>query len=110
MTRTTLVLAALTTLLIPSAARAQTVVASIALHEGPVAGRFVIGHPLPPPAPILIYRHPAYRPAGWYTRHGYRTVRVWCDRDHDCYYDRFDRGRPGLQEMTVYERGGRYYR
>ena len=50
------------------------------------------------------------RHAGWYRqlqRRG-RLVVVYYDRDEDCYYDR--RFYPGLQEIRVYEQGGRYYR
>lgn len=47
---------------------------------------------------------------GWFKqfrRHA-RVVVVYYDRRDDCYYDR--RFHPGLQEIDVYERNGRYYR
>ncbi len=50
------------------------------------------------------------RHLGWYRqlqRRGRMAV-VYYDRDDDCYYDR--RFYPGLQEIRVYERDGRYYR
>ena len=45
----------------------------------------------------------------WYNRFSrdYRVSVVYYDGRDDCYYDRF---RPGLQEIRVYERDGRFYR
>jgi len=45
----------------------------------------------------------------WYNRFSrdYRVSVVYYDGREDCYYDRF---RPGLQEIRVYERDGRVYR
>lgn len=58
----------------------------------------------------VIRRHDRGRHSGWFKqfhRKG-RVVVVYYDRWDDCYYDR--RFYPGLQEIRVYERDGRYYR
>lgn len=45
---------------------------------------------------------------GWYRQmRKARLVAIYYDRREDCYYDRFS---PGLQEIRVYERDGRFYR
>ena len=45
----------------------------------------------------------------WYRRFGsdYRVAVLYYDGRDDCYYDRY---RPGLEEIRVYERDGRFYR
>lgn len=116
-----LVLAAAALLLLPGAAHAQRVVADIAIQDGPLTGHVIIGQPpayhrevirdryhRPEPRVIVIYRR-GYDD-GWYHRRGYRVIRVWYDARYDRYYDRYDGRYPGLREMTVYERDGRYYR
>lgn len=47
---------------------------------------------------------------GWYKqfRRSARVIVVYYDRRDDCYYDR--RFHPGLQEISVYERDGHFYR
>jgi hypothetical protein len=58
----------------------------------------------------VFLRNDRGRHLGWYRqlqRQG-RLVVVYYDRDEDCYYDR--RFYPGLREIRVYERDGRYYR
>lgn len=107
--------------LLPAAANAQRVVADIAIQDGPVTGHVIIGQPpeyrhavvraryhRPETRVIVVYRR-GYDD-GWYHRRGYRVVRVWYDARYDRYYDRYDARYPGLREMTVYERDGRFYR
>lgn len=109
-------------------ARAQQVAADVVVRSGPVAGRVLIGHEYSSyrrpvvvsravPARVLVVerahrRH--HRRADW---RGYRQVVVYYvdgryyDRSDHARYDRYsDRGRPGMREIVVYERGGRYYR
>ena len=44
----------------------------------------------------------------WYRRLGRDSrIIVYYDRRDDCFYDRF---RPGLEEVSVYEQDGRFYR
>ncbi len=106
-------------------APAQVVEAGVVIRSGPVAGHVVIG----PPPPVVVYREPArvvvverYAPRvivvrevhvprgrayGWWKKHGYRRVVVYYDGH--AYYDRWVDGRPGIREVVVYERDGRYY-
>jgi hypothetical protein len=116
MRSTPMVLMMLGSLLLPSAAKAQHVVADIFVGGGPVSGRVIIGGPVYSPG----YQHaPRYRAVyvyriqhgpAWFRSHGYRAVRFWYDDDRDWYYDHVDGRRGGLREVVVYERGGRYYR
>jgi hypothetical protein len=119
-------MAALAAFLIPNGAAAQRVVADIRIHEGPISGRIVVGHPYghSPRAVFAVgpryhhdsrhgYRHVTvyrvHRGHAWYGRHGYRAVRLRYDPACDCYFERAHRDR-GLREIVIYERGGRYYR
>lgn len=111
--------------LLPGTLPAQQIVADISLGHGPITGRVIVGDPYPhyhhsvivvrPGYPYRpVYRavvvRERYRGHGWYRHHGYRTVRIWYDADRRAYYDRYDRDYPGLREVIVYERDGRYYR
>ncbi len=111
---------------VPSRAEAQQVSLDLGIRQGPVYGRVIIGHPYFHYRPYYLghyYYHPRVviveprvivvktfrRGHGWYRHHGYRRVTVWYDRDGDRWYDRPDRRVPGLREVAVYERDGRYY-
>ncbi|HWA40015.1 MAG TPA: hypothetical protein VG712_00285 [Gemmatimonadales bacterium] len=81
-------------------------VADIAINQGPVTGRVIVGdhyHPRPVYREYVVVRQ--YRGGGWYHNHGYRPIRVYWDGHR--YYDRPYRS--GLKVVYVYERGGRYY-
>jgi len=122
---TSLAIAAFAALLIPNGVAAQRVVADIRIHDGPVSGRIVVGHPYgygphvfavgpryhrhsrPGYRHVTVYR--VHRGHGWFRRHGYRPIRLWYDPAADFYYERAHR-RGGLREIVIYERGGRYYR
>jgi hypothetical protein len=120
--------AALTLAMVVSPAEAQVVQAGVVIRGGPVRGHVVVGEP----APVVVYRRPVrhvvvveryhprtivverfperqYRSQRWWRRHGYAATTVYYDGDDDCYYDRPIYGRRGLDEVTVYERDGRYY-
>jgi len=57
----------------------------------------------------VLRRYDRGRHLGWFKQHRTaRVVVVYYDRRDDCYYDR--RFYPGLEEIRVYEDGGRYYR
>ncbi|MGE0354263.1 MAG: hypothetical protein AB7I33_13115 [Gemmatimonadales bacterium] len=107
-------------------AQAQVIAADVIIGGGPVSGRVVIGDPYPRHAEI--YRHQPRRVVvvrhaprvivvhrvhhrGWrerhYQRHGYRSIRVYWDQRHGRFFDSY---RPGLREVSVYERNGQYYR
>jgi hypothetical protein len=111
------------------AAQAQSVEAGVVIQSGPVRGHVVIADP----APVVVYREPPrhvvvverYQPRrvivervyaprgraiGWWRKHGYGATTVYYDPADDCYYERRVGGRPGLREVVVYERDGRYYR
>ncbi|HXE56678.1 MAG TPA: hypothetical protein VNK43_01645 [Gemmatimonadales bacterium] len=45
----------------------------------------------------------------FWRKHGYRPVVVYFDRHHGVFYDRYDRRKPGLREVVVWERDGRYF-
>lgn len=101
-----LAVAAVAALTITTSAQAQTVVADIAINQGPITGRVIVGdryHTRPVYREYVVVRH--YRGGGWYRNHGYRTQRVYWDGYR--YYDRPYRS--GLKVVYVYERGGRYY-
>jgi hypothetical protein len=111
---TRFVLPVLAGLLLPSAATAQRVSADIAIGDGPVSGRIIVGDPYPHyyhhPRPvyrevIVIRGHRGY---GWYRNHGYRATRIYFDSGRGRYYDRPYFG--GLRAVAVFERDGRYYR
>ena len=101
-------LAALTlaVLAVPGAAQAQRVVADISIHQGPIAGRVIIGdryHPRPDYREYAVVRQ--YHGGGWYRSNGYHPMRMYWDGYR--YYDRPYRS--GLNLVWVYERGGHYY-
>jgi hypothetical protein len=106
---TTLVLAALPL-------RAQTVEGGVVVHSGPVTAHVEVGSP--PPA--VVYAEPARevvvvermdvprgRAHGWWRKHGYRQVTMYYDGNR--YYRRRYDDRPGLREIVIYQRYGRYY-
>jgi hypothetical protein len=97
--------------------RAQTTVeGGVVVHSGPVTAGVEVG----PPPPTVVYAEPvrevivverlhvprgnAY---GWWKKHGYREVTVYSDGDR--YYSRRLDRHPGLREVVVYQREGRYY-
>jgi hypothetical protein len=107
----------------PSTGAAQRVAVDLAIHQGPVAGRIVVGHPgyFRPVYPHRVYRapvvvvaprvvlvHRAYYPVSWYARNGYRPCSLWYEGAGGRWYDGGS-GRRGLREVTVYQREGRYY-
>ena len=110
---------------------AQQVSADIRIHSGPVAGRVIVV----PERRVYVERirfdrrfdrrwaydkhqrkewerwrrdYDHWR-NDWHRRLGrnYRVIVVYYDRRDDCFYDRF---RPGLEEISVYEQDGRLYR
>jgi hypothetical protein len=101
-----LALVAVAALTLPTSAQAQTVVADISIHQGPVTGRVIVGdryHPRPVYREYVVVRQ--YRGGGWYRNHGYHPRRMYWDGYR--YYDRPYRS--GLRVVYVYEHGGRYY-
>jgi len=98
---------------------AQRVAADVVIRSGPVAGHVVVGNGYSTyRRPVVVYRRaPARvvvvervaqrRHVRHWRKHGYRPVTVWY-RDGR-YYDRQVRGGPGMREVVVYERGGRFY-
>ena len=96
--------------------RAQTTVeGGVIVHSGPVTGHVEVG----PPPPTVVYAEPVREVVviervhvpkgnayGWWRKNGYRQVTVYYDGDR--YYSRRI-ARPGLREMVVYQRNGRYY-
>lgn len=108
---------------------AQRVAIGVRFGGGPVAGRVFFGrrawypryYPAPYPRPVIIdaygpgpryvvvdrLRVPRGRAWGWWRHHGYLQATLWAG-DDGRYYDRDD-ARPGLREVTVYQRDGRYY-
>lgn len=106
MRRLGLAVVALAALTLPATAQAQRVTADIAIHQGPITGRVIVGeryHPRPEYREYVVVRH--YRGGGWYRGHGYHPMRMYWDGYR--YYDRPYRS--GLNAVWVYERGGRYY-
>jgi hypothetical protein len=106
-------------LLSTGSASAQRVSADIRIGgRGPVSGHVIIGrrdryddYYRPRRVRVEVVR--ARRDRGWHQgwfrqfRQPPRVLIVYYDRGDDCYYDRF---RPGLEEIQVYESDGRYYR
>jgi hypothetical protein len=120
MNRVHLSVAVLAALVLPTPGHAQRVIADISIHEGPVTGRVIVGHPpvyheravvVVAPRdwrPVTVYRFDrAHRAHDWYRARGYRSVRIWFDPNQGYHYDRYHRG---LVEISVYQHGGRYYR
>jgi hypothetical protein len=99
---------------------AQTSVdAGVEVHSGgtSVGGHVSTGSPPPtvivrePVREVIVVERrqmPRGRAKGWWRRQGYREVRVYSDGDS--YYGRRIERRPGLREVVIYEREGRYYR
>jgi len=118
----------LSALLLAQPAQAQQVLADIVLHSGPVAGHVFIGdaystygrqrviYRRPPvrrmvvveQAPrIIVVEGAQYRGRAEWRRFGYRPVTLYYVDGR--YFDR-SFNRPGLRQVVVYERGGRYFR
>jgi hypothetical protein len=98
----------------PSAAKAQ-VAATIRVGGHPIGGILRIGdrhgyydryHRAPRVIVIERYDHRKYKVKD-HRQYGYRPIIIYHDRRGDRYYDAW---RPGLSEVRVYERDGRYYR
>jgi len=100
-------------------AQAQRVEADIRIGGGPVAGRILIGDRYdrydrydrrPRAIRKVEWIRFDRRRDDWFRRfmRDARIVIVFHDRYDDRYY--LDRFRPGLQEVRLYERGGRFYR
>ena len=99
--------------------QAQLVSADVVIRSGPVRGHVVVDdgystyHRRPVvyerPARVIVvehvYRHEHIR---HWKRHGYRQARLFYVDGR--YYDRYDLRHPGMREVIVYERDGRYYR
>lgn len=99
-------------------ASAQRVSADIRIGGGPVAGHIRIGPDRrygyrdlrPRLVRVEVLRDRDYRRnSSWFKkfRKDARVYVVYYDRSRDFYYDRF---RPGLVDVHVYQRGGRFYR
>ena len=95
-------------------ASAQRVSADIRIGGGPIAGHIRIGdygyRARPRFVRVEVLRgRDYYRNPGWFRsfRREARIIVVYYDRDRDFYYDRF---RPGLIRVNVYERGDHFYR
>jgi hypothetical protein len=98
-------------------ASAQRISADIRIGGGPIAGHIRIGpdrfgyrdyRPRFVRVEVLRARD-YYRRSGWLRsfRRDARIRAVYYDRGRDFYYDRF---RPGLIQINVFEREGRFYR
>lgn len=96
--------------------RAQTVEGGVVVQSGPVAAHVEVGSPPPavvyaaPAREVIVVEHvhvPHGKAHGWWKKHGYRQVTVYYDGDR--YYSRRLEGRPGLREIVIYQREGRYY-
>lgn len=107
--------------------QAQRVRAEVIVGTGPVSGRVVIGEPHHRYRDGYVHRYPArrviverhspriivveriHRGRGHYQHHrhrDFRHVRAYYDSDRQAYYDSY---RPGLRQVIVYQRDGRYY-
>jgi hypothetical protein len=99
----------------------QQVAADVVIRTGPVAGHVVVNGYSTYRRPVVVYRRAPARVIvverishrqrghgrdGW--KRGYRAVTLWYGGGR--YYDRYVREYPGLREVVVYERGGRFYR
>lgn len=99
--------------------RGQQVAARVIVRSGPVAGHVVVRdgystyrRPVARrvPARVIVVERVAarhHRNAHW-RGNKYRRVTLWYYDGR--YYDRYVRGWPGMREVIVYERDGRYYR
>lgn len=95
-------------------ASAQRVSADIRIGSGPIAGHIRIGDYGYRNRPRFVrvevlHARDFYRRSDWLRsfRRNARMQVVYYDRDRDFYYDR---GRPGLIQINVFERDGRFYR
>jgi hypothetical protein len=92
--------------------RAQTSVqGGVVVESGPVAAHVEVGSPPPPVVArevIVVERvkAPHGKKHDWWKKHGYRVVTVYYDGRR--YYGR-RLARPGMRQVIVYERKGRYY-
>lgn len=103
---------------IVSPMQAQRVSADVVFRSGPIAGHVVVADGYstyrrravyrPAPARVVVvervhrHRHPRH-----WKRHGFRPVTLYYV--HGRYYDRWAGQGPGVREVIVYERDGRYY-
>jgi hypothetical protein len=110
--------ASLTALAFTTPVQAQLVSADVIVRSGPVRGHVVVDDGYSTYERRRVYEQPTRvvvvervrghgRFHNW-KRHGYRQVRVYYVEGR--YYDRYDRHRPGMREVVVYERDGHYYR
>ncbi len=111
---------ALLATLVVAPLRAQTSVdAGVTVHSGgtTVGGHVNTGSPPPvvvvrePMREVIVVEHihaPRGHAKGWWRKRGYREIRVYSDGE-SYYAHRIER-RPGLREVVVFEREGRYYR
>ena len=102
---------------------AQQVSAQVYVGNGPVAGRVLVRdgystYHRPParravvadryaPLLIVVERVHRHRGEGYWRRLGYRPMTLYYADGR--FYDRPVRHRHGVQEVVVYERGGRFY-
>lgn len=87
-------------------AQAQRVEANVIVRSGPVAGRVVYRRPVE--RIIVVERVHRHRGPGYWRHHGYRPVTLYYMDGR--YFDRRLGYRPGMREIVVYQREGRYYR
>ena len=107
-----------------SPAQAQ-VSAGIHIVDGPIAAHILVGEPqyrrpvtvyprrrvvvVERYAPRVLLVERIHRGEGYWRHRGFNRISAYYDRERDVYYDRYDRHYPGLREVVLYERGGRYY-
>jgi hypothetical protein len=109
-----------------SPALAQQVSAGIQVLDGPVAAHILIGQPygsrplaVYPRRRVVVVEHYAprvlaverlHRGNGYWRHQRFHRVYAYYDCDRDVYYDRSDERYPGLRQVALYERDGRFYR
>lgn len=124
-----------TALFLAASPAAAQVSGTVVIGSGPVRGAVVVGRPLPPPRPVVVYqpvrgrrvmvaryvpqvvyvesRHGRHgKPASWYRRHGYVPVTLYfADGRYysQAYAARTYRYGPAFTPVIVWARGNRYY-
>jgi hypothetical protein len=78
----------------------------VIVRSGPVAGRVVYRRPVE--RIIVVERVHRHRGPGYWRHHGYRPVTLYYMDGR--YFDRRLGYRPGMREIVVYQREGRFYR